>query len=103
MDGRASEVSTAANVTTAFHRFSNRRFSFSLCWLLSKFTTGIEMIGNENVSAKGAIGTVPPIVRICTGGSFHVRCMTLVISTETGWLISVRYAFVPENVAPPDP
>src|SRR5438128_7818447 len=77
-------ASTAAKVTIAFQRFCSRRFSFSLCWLLSKFTTGIEMMANDNVSAKGAIGTVPPAVRIRTGDSFHVRCMMFVISTETG-------------------
>src|SRR5262249_12344253 len=77
-------VSNDAKVTIAFQRLSSLRFSFSLCWLLSKLTTGTAMIGNPNVSANGAIGTVPPMVRMRTGGSPQVLCIRFVISTAAG-------------------
>ena len=49
--------STAAIVTMPSKKAPRRRFSFSSCWLLSKFTIGTSSAGKPSASMKGAIGT----------------------------------------------
>src|SRR5688572_19515957 len=62
-------VSAIARIWMPLKKWPMRRFSFSSCWLLSKLTMGTSTAGTFSASTNGAIGTVPPIVLICTGGS----------------------------------
>ena len=67
-----------------------RRFSFSPCWLLSKLTIGTPTAGTPMDSMNGAIGTVPPIVRICTGAWPNIRVTAATIWREAGASGDVR-------------
>ena len=41
-------------------------FSFTACWLLSKFTTASPIVGIASVSLNVENGKLPPIVGSCT-------------------------------------
>ena len=73
-------------------RFPRRKFSLSPCWLLSKFTIGTPTAGTFNSRINGAIGTVPPMVRINTDGAPHMRSSARVTAIAWADSGSVRNA-----------
>ena len=68
-------VKIAANVKILLRKCPIRMFSLGLCWLLSKFTVGTFNAGRPRALTKGAIGTVPPLVRFLTGGEPHISAI----------------------------
>ena len=92
-------VSRAAIETMPVNRWPRRRFSFSPCWLLSKFTIGSEIAGAPTDSMSAAApGTVAPLVRIWIGRSPNIRSSAATTLRDSGSSGDVRNAFVPPRI-----
>ena len=81
-------------VTMLSKNVPRRRFSFSSCWLLSKFTVGTSNAGKPRASMNGAIGTVPPSVRSCTGGAPNIVVTAATAARACGSDVEVRNALI---------
>lgn len=75
-------------------------FSFLLCWLLSALTIGTITNGTFSACTAAPVGTVPPIMRICTGAWPQACCMPWRSQSPMGAFRSVRTALDEADTPP---